>query len=70
MTARRRQSGVDSYEARDSTVRPATSHPIGGTPFVLIQQAPANAVAASALEFFQVPPSCSGGRAGALVRLR
>lgn len=47
-------AGVDSYTAADDIPYLGYYTPIGGTPFVLVTQATASAVHASAQEFFQM----------------
>lgn len=48
------QTSATAYEANDNASYFGYSTPIGGTPFVLIAQAPAAAVYDSALQFFQL----------------
>jgi GAF domain-containing protein/HAMP domain-containing protein len=48
------QSGVDTYSAKDRQLYVGYYTPLGGTPLVLVTQAPESAVEASAQSFFQV----------------
>ncbi len=48
------QTGVDTYSASDNLRYIGYYTPIGGTPLVLVTQAPSSAVETSALSYFQV----------------